>query len=60
VHFQAQFPNELSALINRDAVPVERVSVGRRLFLACTKDPDLGARSCCFPQLGIRAHFLED
>jgi hypothetical protein len=42
VHLQAERPNGISALVNRDAIPVERVRVGLRLPLAGTKHPDLG------------------
>jgi hypothetical protein len=52
VHLQAERPNESSALINRDAIPVERVRVGLRFSFAGTKHPDLGL--VLWPLSGVR------
>jgi hypothetical protein len=34
MHFQAQFPNELSTLIDRDTIPIQSVGVCFRFLLA--------------------------
>jgi hypothetical protein len=62
VQFQAESPDELSALVHRDPIPVQRVGVGFRLALALSEDTDFcvssdGLPSCSF---GQSAHSFED
>lgn len=56
MQLEAQFPDELQALVNWDAIPVESVGVGRRFLLASAEQPDLGMRPCRFPELSISRH----
>ena len=62
MQFQAESPDEFSAFVHRDPIPVQRVSVGFRLALTLPKDTDFcagpdGLPSCSF---GQSAHFSKD
>jgi hypothetical protein len=60
VHLQAKRPNESGTLVNRDAIPVQRVRVGLRFAFAATKHPDLGLGSGRFPEIGVGRHAREE
>jgi hypothetical protein len=61
VKLEAQLPNKLRALVNRDPVPEKSVCVRFRFVLTQPKDAHFGTRSCRLTGLSIQgpsAHWV--
>ncbi len=59
VDLEAQFPDELGALIDWNASPVAGIRVGRGFLVPGAKHANLRVRPRSFPELRIRHHAME-